>query len=199
MRIVAAGALLLLLMLTAAVSAAADPYVVQVRDINPGPPDSQPQDLTAVGSTLYFVADDGVHGRELWKSDGTSSGTSLVADLVPGAVSSGPGQLTPVGDKLFFTASSSDQADADVYVTDGTTAGTQVVFSAPAADPSGPLVAFNGELFFTGYTSLHGYELWKTDGTLLGTTLVKDINPNAADSSPAGFEATKDTLYFRRK
>ena len=35
-------------------------------------------------NTLYFTADDGMHGRELWRSDGTASGTALVADLNPG-------------------------------------------------------------------------------------------------------------------
>src|SRR5262245_55215059 len=32
---------------------------------------SYPTDIAAVGSTTYFVADDQIHGRELWKTDGT--------------------------------------------------------------------------------------------------------------------------------
>jgi ELWxxDGT repeat protein len=37
-----------------------------------------------MGDVLFFAADDGVNGRELWRSDGTAAGTGLVADLVPG-------------------------------------------------------------------------------------------------------------------
>ena len=36
--------------------------------------------LTPAGDTLFFRADDGVHGSELWKTDGTEEGTVLVAD-----------------------------------------------------------------------------------------------------------------------
>jgi len=45
---------------------------------------SEPINLTAVGSTLYFIADDGMTGYELWKSNGTTAGTVLVKDINPG-------------------------------------------------------------------------------------------------------------------
>ena len=37
-----------------------------------------------IGGISYFAASDGVHGRELWKSDGTAVGTVMVKDLIPG-------------------------------------------------------------------------------------------------------------------
>ena len=46
--------------------------------------------MTAVGDTLFFTADDGVNGNELWKSDGTEAGTVLVKDINPGSGSSSP-------------------------------------------------------------------------------------------------------------
>ena len=43
---------------------------------------------------LFFSANDGIHGNELWRTDGTSSGTVLVNDIQPGIGSSNPNQLT---------------------------------------------------------------------------------------------------------
>src|SRR5437764_5120645 len=76
----------------------------QVADINPGPNGSNPSGLVAVGSTVFFAADDGVHGVELWKSDGTSAGTVLVADLDLNG-SGAPARLTQVGAAVYFSAS----------------------------------------------------------------------------------------------
>src|SRR5262249_16430393 len=75
-----------------------------VLDINPGPLSSSPQQLTNVNGLLFFVADDGVHGQELWESDGTLTGTKIVKDIFPGGGSSFPDHLTAVGNTLFFTA-----------------------------------------------------------------------------------------------
>lgn len=62
---------------------------VMIKDINPGdffgnPAGSSLSNFTDVNGTLYFQADDGIHGRELWKSDGTAEGTVLVKDIRPG-------------------------------------------------------------------------------------------------------------------
>ena len=61
-----------------------------VKDINPGSSSSGPADLTNVNGTLYFQADDGAHGFELWKSDGTAAGTVMVKDIDPGSTGSDP-------------------------------------------------------------------------------------------------------------
>ena len=50
-------------------------------DVNPKYGGLNPQDLTVVGNTLYFIADDGPDGSQLWSSNGTSSGTVMVSDV----------------------------------------------------------------------------------------------------------------------
>jgi ELWxxDGT repeat protein len=53
-------------------------------DLNPGLPGSDFSIAVAVGNQFFFVASDGSTGSELWKSDGTGSGTMRVADILPG-------------------------------------------------------------------------------------------------------------------
>jgi ELWxxDGT repeat protein len=80
--------------------------VYLVKDIYPGlgDPWTGPGELTAVDGALFFSANDGAHGGELWKSDGTEAGTVLVADINSGSDSSGPGELSAVDGALFFAA-----------------------------------------------------------------------------------------------
>ena len=76
---------------------------VRVKDINPGPGDANPSWLTVMAGSLYFGADDGVHGTELWKSNGTKAGTVRLTDINPSG-NSDPGYLTAVAGKLYFSA-----------------------------------------------------------------------------------------------
>src|SRR5262249_55256512 len=60
--------------------------------------------ITAVNGTIFFTANDGVHGAELWKSDGTTAGTVLVKDINPGSADADPVELTNVNGMLYFVA-----------------------------------------------------------------------------------------------
>ena len=75
-----------------------------LKDINSGGNSGNPYAFTAVGNTLYFRANDGTNGEELWKSDGTASGTVMVKDINSGSSSSSPSYLTAVGNTLYFQA-----------------------------------------------------------------------------------------------
>src|SRR5262249_49960422 len=77
---------------------------VLVKDIRPGSGNSYPYFLTNFEGQLLFRADDGVHGQELWSSDGTEAGTVLFQDLFPGSTGLAPANLTNINGTLFFTA-----------------------------------------------------------------------------------------------
>src|SRR5690606_3210298 len=63
-----------------------------------------PKYLTVVGSYLFFSADDGLHGPELWRTNGTAAGTVLVTDLCAGASGSNPTSLAGLGATVYFAA-----------------------------------------------------------------------------------------------
>ena len=99
--------------------------------------------MTAIGGTLFFTADDGVNGLELWKSDGTTSGTVLVKDIDPGHTATTPcrttvtARLTEVGGTLFFAADSPDHG-RELWKSDGTTGGTVLVKDIKPGDDGSP-------------------------------------------------------------
>jgi ELWxxDGT repeat protein len=74
-----------------------------VKAINPSS-SSNPANFAVFNSTLYFSANDGTNGTELWQSDGTASGTVLAKDINPGSASSSPQGLRASGSTLFFSA-----------------------------------------------------------------------------------------------
>lgn len=174
-----------------------------VKDIFPAtPPNGYYEQLVDVNGTLFFVANDGVHGNELWKSDGTEAGTVMVKDIIPGDNGEGsqPYKLTSVGGLLYFTIDDGVHG-YELWKSDGTAAGTVMVKDIypginNSSDPY-ELTAVNGTLYFSAYDSLHGSELWKSDGTEAGTVLVKDINPGSQNSSaPESLANINGMVYF---
>lgn len=168
---------------------------------------SAPKNLTNVRGILFFSADDGIHGRELWKTDGTAVGTVLVEDIAPGSAGSGPESLTEVGGALFFSANDRTHG-RELWTSDGTDLGTVLVrdiVQGPRGSRPQEIVAKSGRAFFSANGLAHGRELWRSDGTSLGTLLVKDINPSG-DSNlgwpyhvptlPYQFTNVAGTLFF---
>ena len=164
-----------------------------------GPNSSYPGYMTAVGDTLYFLADDGEHGDELWTSDGTADGTVLVKDIYAGSSSSSPDDLTAIGETLYFSANDGEHGD-ELWKSDGTADGTVMVADIrDGSSSSSPddLTAVGDALYFSANDGEHGDELWTSDGTADGTVLVKDIRDGYSGSYLSDLTAVGDTLYFR--
>ena len=86
-----------------------------------------PSYLTNVNGTLFFAADDGTHGGELWKSDGTAAGTVAGQGHQPGQRQLRlPYNLTNVNGTLFFAADDGTHG-SELWKSDGTAAGTVLV------------------------------------------------------------------------
>ncbi|MFL5349898.1 MAG: ELWxxDGT repeat protein [Hyalangium sp.] len=158
-------------------------------------------ELTPLGSRLFFVVSDADHGRELWVSDGTTGGTRLVKDIVPGPGDSGPYHLKAVGSWLLFfryiPETPTSPSRTELWRSDGTEAGT-VRIKDLGADTSLSFVdvVVNNTLFFVFTDPAHGTELWKSNGTEAGTGLVKDILPGPDSSYPYGLRALGHNVYF---
>ena len=174
------------------------PPPVIVKDIRSGSVDSAVSNLTNVNGTLFFRADDGVSGIELWKSDGTSAGTTLVKDIRSGIGGSSPGSLTNVNGTLFFDADDGVNG-RELWQSDGTSAGTTLVKDIRNGSLNshlGSLTNVNGTLFFSADDGVNGYELWQSDGTSAGTTLVKDIGTGSGSSNMLALTNVNGTLFF---
>lgn len=151
-----------------------------------------------IGSTLFFGANDGVNGNQLWKSDGTSDGTTPVSTFTSPA-SATISNITPVGQSLFFVFDNG--SDAKLYVTDAAGAAPALVkeINATGDDAVEFLSAIGSTLYFRADDGTAGLELWKTDGTAQGTTMVKDIRTvpsSAASAYPNQLTNVGGTLYF---
>jgi ELWxxDGT repeat protein len=180
-----------------------NPYLV--KNINPNG-SSNPQELTEAGGKLFFTANDGVHDRELWVSDGTSAGTHMVKDILPisptGYAPYWPGALTAVGGLVYFSATDGVHG-YEPWISDGTEAGTHMIKDVSTtagvfgSDPYG-YTDLNGVVYFSAWTQLNGREMWRTDGTEAGTRIVADVTLGTAGSYPEYFTAFKNRIYYVR-
>jgi ELWxxDGT repeat protein len=201
---------------------------IRLTDINPSG-DAAPADLVRMGDYLYFAAKDGTSGTELWKYSLTSGTASRVKDINAGAASSDPCFLTVAtttqfGQVLFFAAKTPGEG-VELWRSDGTEAGTVLVRDInPGVADSRPnsyidpsisgypyttnftdkveFTVLDGKIYFSAWTPALGHELYVSDGTNAGTTLVKDIWPGTdatgfgCSSSPRFLAAVGGKLIF---
>ncbi len=170
-------------------------------DINSGVNNSNPEQLTAVGSLLFFVATDGTGtntGRELWVTTGNRATTRLVKDINPGDGSSEIEDMIEAGGKLFFTAVTAANG-RELWVSNGTSAGTLLLKDIVPGIESPSITNMrnvDGILVFSANNGVDGREVWISDGTPAGTTLLQNLAPLSASSNPGEFTALNGQVLF---
>ncbi|WP_206208978.1 Ig-like domain-containing protein [Vogesella mureinivorans] len=182
---------------------------IRLKNIIPGAEGSEPSlnGMARVGNGKVVFA---VNGGELWITDGTVSGTVQLKDLDTGSstpsfngnsVSSEIRDYTPPGIGADFTSigggkvifqANTDAKGVELWITDGTSAGTRLLADINPGTESSNAGGFtnlgNGKTLFYANNGTNGNELWITDGTTAGTRMVKDIN-TSSDSTPYSFTA----------
>lgn len=163
---------------------------LRVKKLYPGW--TRPQHFACASGQLFFTAfNTSRYVSQLWKSDGTTSGTKPVVVL------SGDTNLFPLKGQMFFIQSR--ETGLELWKSNGTASGTQkikILAQSGHAALSDPAAVNNGTIYFVIDESVHGKELWKSDGTEQGTQIVKDIVPGPANSSPNFFAFVDDQLFF---
>jgi len=165
---------------------------------------SNPQKITSLGNWIYFSADNGQTGRELWRSNGTYDGTQLVKDIntVGGGggqptLNSNPSDFIQVGSLVFFTANDGIHGE-ELWKTSGSSGSTVMVKDINVGTDStliDDMIAYNGKLYFTAYNVTDfKVNLWVSDGTTAGTTMIT-INPSG-DSDVSSIVLFNNELYF---
>jgi ELWxxDGT repeat protein len=138
----------------------------------------------------------------IWTTDLTQAGSMMLKDSAGGTLSLSSPEGAALGDLAYFQGGS--PAGYGLFQTDGTNAGTTL--TVPLEQGPGtvrysplftqPFANVNGLLFFSGYSAANGYELWTTDGTAVGTALLKDLAPGPQSSTPIAFTPMNGVLYF---
>jgi len=139
-----------------------------------------------MGKVIFFSADDGVHGEELWITDGTAEGTRMVKDIGGedpnwGNLGSSPKDIASIGGgRVVFSAYVGNEG-RELWVSDGSEAGTALLKDINPTSSSSPkdLTALgDGRVVFSANNS----QLWVTNGSTDGTFAIKNVNPSYFES-----------------
>jgi ELWxxDGT repeat protein len=137
-----------------------------VEDIASGSTGSTPQNLTLIGGTVFFSADDSTNGRELWKIDPPYTDAVPVENINPLGASSNPSDLTAVGNTLFFNANDGTHGEELWKSTPPYDAASTDIVKNIATDPAGSspngLFDASGTLLFDADDG-GGSALWKSE------------------------------------
>lgn len=167
--------------------------------------DSSPAYFAEYNGKLYFQAR-GTGGAELWVTDGTATGTVLVKDINVGGFGSSPSHLIACNGNLLFIADD-NVVEQELWRSDGTATGTVLVKDINTAQfGSGMQTATNtsekrlvkiGDVVYFSANDGTGTELWRSDGTDVGTFMVKDASTDMTGYTPQNFAVLDNILYYK--
>ena len=174
------------LMFTADGSAAGVTVVKQIDTIKQYP---TLRHLTQLNNLLIFD-----NYKQLWKSDGTTAGTSSISNI---GISDS--RFVVLNNKVYFAGdnTNSNPLKDQLWQTDGTTAGTTLVKAInPAGAASIYQIFTDGiKIYFSANDGVNTGQLWVSDGTAAGTQLLKVINPSGG-AYPSNFISYNGKVYF---
>jgi ELWxxDGT repeat protein len=143
-------------------------------------------EYTVLDGKLYFVASvplpgsppDLQHSDQLWRSDGTLSGTFMVADFGSGGIHG----FATAGGKLFILApTAASGSSSTLWTSDGTRAGTAPVPGFQATNAK-RLLGVGNRLLITAEDAAGSFQLWASDGSAAGTRqLTHLVTPRTYD------------------
>jgi ELWxxDGT repeat protein len=150
--------------------------------------------FTEFQGSLYFRANDGVNGNELWKVNPTT-GLTMVKDIRPGSAGSNSNLIWVVGNSMYFQADDGTNG-YEMWRSDGTNIGTYMVANLnPGTGDSYPKCYTdfgNDKILFQANDGTHGNELWIYNSSLPASTtnphMVVDLRAGSDSSSPCGYE-----------
>lgn len=163
--------------------------------------------FASTSNKLLFAANSPIYGQEMWTSDGTDAGTQLLLDINTNPGYAYAHDATAFNGKIYFSAASA-YFGQELWSTDLTTGNTQMVIDIYPGAASGMLSTtsyfqiYNGKLYFTARNATSGWEIFSTDGTAAGTTLVNDFYPGVGVNStswqyqPSFLTSCNGKLFF---
>jgi LPXTG-site transpeptidase (sortase) family protein len=172
-----------------------------VLDIMPGTGSSAPGKITAIGSTIFFRADDDDSGQELWKMNPPYIEPVLVADINPGDGGSLPENLTPHGELLFFTANDG-KTGVELWMTEPPYNSAHRVNDINAGRGGSyplDLTPLGNAIFFFADDGSTGRELWMAQSPYRSAVQVADVVVGSLSSEPEKLTRIGWYLFFSAK
>ncbi len=166
---------------------------VLLGDLQPGAGSSMPPtnfgSFWSAGGRVFFGAEDGVHGREPFVSDGTPAGTVLVGDLRPGPLGSNPAYFTDSAHGVVFMTDD-DREVGQIRVTTARGTGGDVGTTTLLAQGEDVVSLSSGSVGGVALLATSDFDqnpqLWRSDGTVAGTTPLKQHLTLPDNISPIG-------------